>query len=611
MSTYNIGIILDLHDITTDTVAAIGMTSGVCAWITGRPSYNSSSDYSGDVVDDGVYTGKFYEGILTSLERIGQPNRMIDITIDGDYGTLSGFSFEVDNTSAFWNTMESNDYYVINRPVDVYIFIDDVSYHVWGGLVSEIKRTETVYTFICEDDFKNVHKAIPPDEVTENNFPNADKKVIGELIPICIGNVHHALCLPVYTSKDPIILCTHNYYRAIAGAKSIDSGNRKIVIYNPGIDFPSDYFNEMRLRAVVNGGNQSIKIIDSAETDTASGKHLYNTELTLENWFDNDPEILGDDPLNNPATNIWYFEIVAFKSYYIVSNKTIVPFSLGDDGQIMRLSYWDKDENDYINTTEILDKRSISDINQTGYPGIQVTSKAVNMEGDLIKLFSITPDEILYSFAFLINGDIISSTFIEKPDDCEKLHDRNYSESYYITTRSHDVEGFLGIRFECEIPEQILNATYDKIYMMVDFSIYSEQEIAWDLHYMLNLQDYLKRQASAIKVVEEWFNNATDGLIGAGETVHFDTIPKIYYNETPDDATFHNKKAVVDISSLIGNNKALLAYPRIEMHLALTTLADLAENDVTFTIKEIAFIGEKAINVINQDIFLKLKGETI
>jgi len=603
MSQYNIGIVLDISDATSDTDASIGLDSGIFYWVTGIPGY-AGSGYSGDAPASKTWK----EGILTDLKRIGQPNRMVDILVNGDYGSLSGFEFEVDNTSLFWNTLESNDYYVINRKIDVYIFIADVSYQVWSGVVKEIQYTETIYKFICKDNWEALHKPLPPVEITKQNFPRVNENAVGKTIPVAIGDVKRAQLFNLFSSNDPVVLCDYQGKQStVAPLLAYNKASRFISLYTPGMTFDANELKGYYMRNVIGGNGESFRI--QSHTATATAGHpsrLYRTEFILEDWFDTDPTSandLGNNPDADTSTTIWYFEIVTFTASFVVSNDDITEFMTDTNGQRAILNYFDKDLETWVNASDVLNKTSLDDI-LSELPGMEIVARSLDMDGSIRTLFTIAPDSIqIIEARSIIANYTLSST----SGDEEDLRDNDFDTDYEIvvTVADSDVANILW-QYKCDIPPQLVRADFDRVYMIADWNIGTNQDdtdvtgtlLVW-------LIDVLGRE-TAVLVNQQLFTATIDN----GETEDMYLIPKVHYND-PDtaNAQFLDNRQDLEIQSVISNDTVLRGYPKILLQISNTSQKVGAASTITIKVKEIAFVGEKNVNIINQDLFTKIKGE--
>lgn len=615
MTVRHTGIVIDITDSTVASNSAIGLVSGVFYWVTGRPGYTGSG-YSGEAPASKTWK----EGIISN-SKMGDPIRMIDITVSGDYGTLSGFKFKIDNTAKFWNTIQAANYYIIGRTIKVFVFFDDVSYQIWTGIISEVRYDETEYEFICEDKFKLVHKPIPPDKIDDIKFPNVMEQSIGESIPVCIGNVNKAKLQPVYAGFDPIELVYYlGRHITIAALAEFNETNKTVTLFTAGKTFYADQLNGYYLRTVI-GGSESIVIQDTAATDTSGGQQRYKTVLTLDTWFETGPEA-DDAILSNSVYSgligsvvsyeIWYFEIVRFESTLIASNNDITSFIENAYGGRATLEYWDKTKSDYVDVSEILNLTDDSDISNTSYPGMNIISKDINTEGDIQKLFTIRPSDI--KFVEVDTGSTVSkqsSTFPAYPNDCENLHDGDSTTSYNIVLRSLNGGSFPTtsiIQFLCQLPEQITNSDFNSVYLVMDFTLSSVQATtAHEIDMAYFSIDYLGRATSLYKTANDIF---TDN-ISAGGTNTYNLIPGVHYDIISNNATFNSVRASIDITSFLSKAKVGEAYPSIVLKFWQIYEAASAGNDMTLTVKEIAFVGSKTINTTSETLYTKVLGEDV
>ena len=192
-------------EITTDitgTDVAYGFVGGVFRFITDRPGYDGAPVYPKNE-DNSNNTYTWYEGWLLK-DGLDNPNRRVDISQTGDYGTLSGFNFKIRNDTKFWEFIEDNDIFLCNRSVKLYTVIDDKFYQIWDGVISNQPYSETDYQFVCVDKFKTVHKEMPPTTVNETNNPDADRESLGSVVPITFGNVQYAKLVKLSNTKTKI-----------------------------------------------------------------------------------------------------------------------------------------------------------------------------------------------------------------------------------------------------------------------------------------------------------------------------------------------------------------------------------------------------------------------
>jgi hypothetical protein len=119
----------------------------------------------------------------------------------------------------FWNAVETgnagNPISLIGRKVRFVIFIDDVMYSRWVGVITNNPFTEVDYHISCGPDL-TVHKTLPPNMITITTLPNigigneqtsqvtisgavspqsnipANATVASSVLPVCFGDIPYA-----------------------------------------------------------------------------------------------------------------------------------------------------------------------------------------------------------------------------------------------------------------------------------------------------------------------------------------------------------------------------------------------------------------------------------
>ena len=619
MSSYSVGITLDISDTTSATDVNIGLNSGVFYWITGRPGYTGSG-YLGDAP-----SGKtWYEGIL-ALNNLGQPNRIVDIITDGDYGTLSGFTFVIDNTSNFWYSIQNNLYNLKNRIVNVYIFLDDVSYQNWSGVVKDVVFDRVKYTIKCKDNFTAIHKTLPPEKITNTSFPNIDSPDEGKAFPICFGLVNRAKLYNVSMVPEAIDLAPsipntitsspakkYSYYYPTA-----DTGTPYVDIYNPNSSFDEDVFKGKNyyLR-VIKGDDQVIKIIGNDATAAGSPNSGYNyTRLYLEkslsksdtqfsadgnNWVPGDGE-LSDD--------VWFFQIVSMTSQYVLSLNSIEEFDqLNTD---LVLKRYDANKNDY----EDIEFDSIEFSNDTsssiGYPYVNIISGNFDYEGDMVIDFPIVPDLIRYAGVTGSAGFVLVANDFADLDNIPKLTDRSRATVVqYKTTNENEVT----LKLNVYIPvDKILD--YDKLWLAADFyskdsgGLYTE----WDFEaYAVSWYDSQRFSTDAIPSFQytvydgpNYRATLPDSYYQLGGDPDLDNWPYNKWGSLWDASTLLADKHKINNTLISSYNDTLcIKYIRLTFHSDFGTSKEL-------NVAQIGFIGQRTLNIKNDDFFVKLRGEQV
>lgn len=187
MSTINYAIELNLDDDTIDN-PEFGIVRGVLRAVTGTPGYNGNGPYPIYDNTGTTNTDVWYEGIILR-DGLSAPSTSIDIIEGGNYATLSGFNFNLNNTMDLgqWLTKLNILQY---KKVKFYVIIDDVFYYRWSGIVDTFNYTDTTFLINCVSDFKKLHKSIPTSN--NSNLPGAYTIENNSYIPVSIGNLKTA-----------------------------------------------------------------------------------------------------------------------------------------------------------------------------------------------------------------------------------------------------------------------------------------------------------------------------------------------------------------------------------------------------------------------------------
>lgn len=622
MSDYTIGITLDISDNTTDTNSDWGLDSGVFYWITGRPGY-AGSGYSGDAPASKTWK----EGIITAQNQIEPVIRIIDITTGGSYGSLSGFSFEIDNTSKFWNLLESNSYYFVNRAVNVYVFLSDVSYQVWGGVVSEVDFNETSYTFKCEDKFKTIHKNIPQEVLTKESFPDITPDSEGKTIPVCIGDINRAELTSVEGRSKPIDLGQINgntIYSTVIRGETISAGdNPKYTIAVPNkIIWSGEFATGDYFLRVIKGDEQTVRILNNATSSNVSDPDDITTvTLELENLLDNFVFAEDGAPVGGTQTNdTWYCQIVKGSVVHLFSNSEIDSFvKTGND---IGLVYWDKDADEYVNAPELIKSTDTTSSNDYGHPNMLISPRDLNLSGDFKRLVSVVPDKIVYNTAYTLDITLnrayeITLNEFSGQNINTNLLDKDRTTGYTLTT-SPTLSGLylvLDVYFQ-----DIIIQDMDELYLVIDGKYTAPQTYtlvfeAWPVDYWGNRFDqkafkFIKADYPKVDdeqdFIPDYYYNPSGDLDGRSSRFHeivnsslqFKDYFKIGAGENADETKSWSANDINDIKSI--------------SHFELLIVLDgLASGSRSIEINQVGFVAAKKMNLVKDRFFNKIKGEVV
>jgi len=320
---YAVELSLNENKIAGNTDDEIGLKDGIFRWITGTPNFDGGeNDDSIMVDDDKKNTNKWYEGILIK-DGMGNPSRKIDIKESGDYATLNGFNFSVRNDSRLWEKIDNRKLYIANSSVKVYAVLDNKFYSIWQGVIKSTAYTETEYIFKCETNFKVIHKQFPPQIVTEAVFPKVNEDAVGQVIPVCLGDVGYAKGLNISSDVQPFEVGEGNKKGSVFAAVNYNTNNSCLEL-KTGPDYVgninANYLADKYLRVINGNGDDYYRIVKN----DASNNNITRIYLDglLEGWDINNSKYTG-----RPAQlseKVWFFQILEFPSVrYIISQKAI------------------------------------------------------------------------------------------------------------------------------------------------------------------------------------------------------------------------------------------------------------------------------------------------
>ena len=608
-------------------------------WVTGRPGYGPGHPPLGEVDSNSLWA----EGIITSLKGISPIIRMIDIIVHGNYGSLSGASFKIKNTpiagKSFWKYVEDNSYYLINRKVKIYVVLDDYFYQVWGGVVSSTGYNETVYSIECEDDFKNLHKALPPTELNSSSFPNIDPEYIGDKIPVTIGNVLRSKLMNITGKSEAITLGANDYWDikvTSATAVDVDSTDRiRLEIKTPNGNFPVNHFRdtgEYYLRVLKGGTLQSIRVIDSEATTGAAGSET--TKIILAKMFKdldfatfNSDHVYGSDPVTNDC---YFFEIIKMDVYYLTSDKAINGYLL-DSLNRYELTRWDSDKKDYTPIPELGLEYDTTETNKSLHPRVLLNNTDLNISGDLTRIRPISPTSIVLLSKTL--EKTLGVPWVPTTDDfpaatnsCPLLFDKDNTTNYKIQEYTVASQGHSAIiQFLLTMDTDVILDGLDELFIGWDARLGTSGIFNNYIRHYWTLEVY-------DPYVDKFFVNAngkqqypgdasgTGGITGGVNDVYL-LADDYYINDTGIESAFGKRMNGVIISDLLKLDSNIIG----DFNNAIVgkafriTLEYYCWNEIgtpsptnyleTVQLNEIGFYGTQKINLIKDDIFVKIQGE--
>lgn len=415
MSTINYAVEITT-DSTTITDVTYGLALGVFRWITGRPGYTGVAPFPTNE-DTSNNTYRWFEDFLL-IDGMGNPNRRVDLTRTGDYGTLSGFDFKIRNDQKFWQFIEDSEIWLCNRSIKLYVVIDNVFYQIWDGVISNEPYNETDYTFTCVDKFKVIHKEMPPGTVNETQYPNADSSSLGTTIPVTFGDVQYAALVKLSNKKTVEKLVkgrvsggpTYEFESSTAMFYSItDSADpvydKSLFLVTKGVDYAKDALKGKYLIAIAGEeaeksrliritGNEPTtknnKVIDYS-TNPPQDKGVYDyTWIGLEEplayvtplRFDTEAYNLkyrhGLGPGHTDTT--WWFQVVTFSCSVTPSQGGVLQFVRDPKTNLIKLYTYDSKTAEFI---PVQDQLYATVLNGGKITEITLNATSVNEDGQI------------------------------------------------------------------------------------------------------------------------------------------------------------------------------------------------------------------------------------
>ena len=410
---------------TSVTDADMAMVSGIIRVITGDPGYDGTPTYP-KWEDDSDNTEIWYPGFLipTSLR---DPNRMVDLSVSGDYGTLSGFSFALRNNEKLWQLLDSNDVYLINRRIKVYAVIDDKFYQIWDGIISEMPYNETDFEFTCNDKSRVIHKNMPLRTLTPTEFPDVENDTNGDPAPLCIGRVPYALLRRVESVASWIPLSySFDKFHNVCGATQLARSTTGTYLRLYHGNMPSDYlFEENELRGkflfivqadTSEGGafnpEHGIRILSNAISSVSNRTTLVYLEESLDVDDGTFNTYYAYDPTSDESDGSeWYFRVATMASKNVVSEGPIHEFKERTDGR-NHLDTYDENTKALEDVNQLVEDVNVNDADGYATMDIKNAIQAINNEVNTLDYFPLVdrltlsyPDWIPYSLNNLTDRD--------------------------------------------------------------------------------------------------------------------------------------------------------------------------------------------------------------
>ena len=401
MSTQDIAYAVEIDtgaSAVTDTDYAL--VSGVLRFITGRPGYDGTlvPPYCPTDENSIAVTAQWFEGWLLP-EELGSPSRQLTgIEATGGYGTMSGFDFAVHNATKLWSRLEALDVYLINRPVTLWVVIDNIFYYAWRGIVGGNPYSDAAQRVQCVDNFAVAHKPFPPTVISKTNFPDVSEDADGDVVPVCIGDVPYAGLKNVSAEPRWEVLSRVggvDYYAVPADYYYLDYDNATGTI-SVGLkvtgDFPlwdTNYLSVMdgKYLFVARGGGSpdtdKAYLIIGTHYDKASGL----LTVYLQDGFAADISVDAfttsyayKSAAATTSEDTWFFRIATLSTTGIISEKPVTNYPMGVAGP--HLVEYDSNAKAYTDISNSVAAWT-KGVAGTTYPSVTLTNTDLTKDGDI------------------------------------------------------------------------------------------------------------------------------------------------------------------------------------------------------------------------------------
>lgn len=614
------GVLLDISDNTSDNDSDYGLASGVFYWVTGRPGYTGGG-YTG------VETGRTWkEGILIDRSKMPDIDRWAEgLEVSGGYGSLSGWTFEVNNcniagsTDSFEYYLDSNDYYVVNRPVKVFVFINDVSYYLWEGTVQSVSHDETRFKFVCENKFTNKHKIIPPLVLSETAFPDIDENAIGKTVPVCLGYIKYGALERVRSNINPITMYvgTGGFESTVVPATQYNAANRTMTLLTIGKEFEPDELQGYYIRAIINGNGEFVVIT----SNTVSGKNQPYAQttvgITIGKPFSENPVLTTEYP-STIGLDTWFFDVFKFESVGILSNFGIEEYIDDDETNETILKYYDKTAGSFKGVNEILYNTSLTNIGDTGFPGMSLFTPGYGRQGSFPRTTTFSPDEAVLSSQWTsdeANLNTSEFTYIGRPNLPYLIDKAPLTEYEAVFNNLTTDPLYIEAEFTVRLPQFDEDYDFDELYLLPDIYIARSSgtmDLALSLSYKYSLdRSGLFGTTNFIDDAEAFSYTGT-----SSEYIYF--IPRSHFNQ----ATTYTEKYydsdfdrtafdLVSNADMGSSNRLLEAFRYVTMKVRFDITCSAAIETITIAMREIALVGVRNIEVTSEKLYTVIKGEAV
>lgn len=573
-------------------LSAIGLADdGHFYLITDRFDLDGGKTITGDTAQT-----TWYEGILTRDFGAFAISRSCDFVEAGAMEQVSGLNFAIKNTGSFFSTLQTNGVYLSRRRVKYYRVTssDGVTFDFeqrWEGVIEDQPFNELAYSIKCIDVSKDIFKNSPAESVNDATFEDAPDDSKDKTIPIAIGRVAYSPLVAVTQPGKKVVLVrtvlagdTIEYTGC--GLRNYDIPSLTVNLYTKGVSFVE---NDSRLLdcaliIIAGGADQSVRILSNLATDGSE-----NTNVTLEEPLTG--SFLGWSA-GATTPSMWFAEVQKISATLIASQKPISEIKENIHGRAA-LSTFYSESRKYRDVSDISRSQSESNIKGTGHPGVDIFSKALDVDGEATAYYKIRCQDIQFRVS-------TGLTYSGPAGSQINLFDEDQTTGYQVTSSTSGG----AVQLDITLPRSALDQDYTDLLLMVDakFRLSSGASGGHSFAYNMYAQDVYGQDSIQIGSQVVPLNNQA---LTTSDTERF-SIHGNYYNSESSPALFYTLNGDASLSSLMDGLKKARAFPRIMIHMFFQagSLAYIAD------ILEIALIGKRTLNVVDTPVYSSLVGET-
>lgn len=574
--------------------SAIGLASdGHFALINGRPGLDGTKTITGDTT-----RGVWYPNIMAADPASCKPGSFADFVDAGCFEEVGDMTFAIKNTALFHQVCKDNGV-SLGRCMVIYYRVrssDLLTFNFkrrWSGVIDDQPFNKMTYQIQCVSNSLATFKQAPPLAVNRSANPDAPDVSLEKMIPITMGRVAHSPLVAVSKPGKKVVLVSNGGKNfTSAGLTFYDAATKQTDLYTKGKSFAdndSQLVGSM-LTVIAGGESQSVRIVSNTATNTTTER----TRVTLEEPFTiTSPAVFVRWQTGITDSTMWFAEVQSLTATLIASNKPIYGFATNTFGRAA-LSSYSNEAGKYRDISDISRLASATNIKSTGFPGVDVYAKNLDIDGEASAYFKIKAASIS-TLGILPGADYSGGT-----GDQPNLYDGDPTTYYTV---SNTTIGGAAIVFDVEIPQSAIDQEFKDLFLLMDMRHSRASGGAVGpvaITYQVQSQDVYGQNTAVVATV---FQNV-GGFVSSTPSDNF-AIHGTYYNSENTPVGFYTLKGAASLAAVLDNIRKSRAFPKVSVTLQFAGVPSNYIGDLI----EIAFIGQRSINVNNDQGYCALYGE--